>query len=151
MELVVWVCDQAGQASRALQALKRRREPEARNAVVLVRNGDGHVYVYETGDLDRRYGTLPGILVGMFVALLGDPDSEVVVAQALSMGFSEEYLVALRASFRPGGSALVTLVETDRVEGILDLLASLQGHVLRHALEDDVLAQAASGILPQER
>jgi uncharacterized membrane protein len=151
MELVVWVCDQAGQASRALLALKRRSEPEGRNAVVLVRNGDGHVYVFETGDVDRRYGTLPGIIVGVLVALLGDPDSEVVVAQALSMGFPEEYLVALRASFRPGGSALVTLVENDRVEGILDLLASVQGHVLRQALADDMLAQAAEGMLPQER
>ena len=118
---------------------------------MLIRNLDGQVYVYETGDVDRRYGTLPGIIVGLFVALLGDPDSAVVIAQALSMGLPEEFLAGLRASFRPGGSALIILVETDRVKGILDLLASLQGHVLRHALEDDVLAQAASGNLPQKR
>jgi uncharacterized membrane protein len=143
-KLAVWVYDDAGEASRALRALKKHSKPLARNAAVLIRDLAGQVIVFETGNVDPSRGTLLGAIVGLLVLALGGSDSEVVAAQAVSMGFPEEHLAALRASLQPGGSALVVLVETERVDGTLDLLATCQGRVWQQALTDDLLAQFAT-------
>jgi uncharacterized membrane protein len=151
LELLVWISGQASEASRALQALKKHNEPAARNAAVLIRDQVGHVFVFESGDVDPRQGTLLGMIVGLLVEMLGGSDPERVTAQAVSLGFPEEYLTAPQASFQPGGSALVTLLETERVQEILDLLATFQGRVWQQALEGDLLVRFATGMASEGR
>ena len=151
LELAVWVSDQAGEASRVLQALKKHSGPTARNAAVLIRDQAGQVFVFETGDADPRLGTLLGAIVGLSVEMLGRSDPERLTAQAVSLGFPEEYLTAPQASFQPGGSALVTLLETERVKEILYLLATFRGRVWQQALEDDLLVRFATGMAQEGR
>jgi uncharacterized membrane protein len=151
LELVLLISRQAGEASRALQALKKHGEPAARNAVVLIRGKAGQVFVFETGNVDPRHGALLGVIVGLLAELLGGSNAERVASQALSMGFPEDHVPALQASLRPGGSALVLLIEMEEFEGTLDLLTTFQGRVWRQALADDLLAQLTAGMAQEER
>jgi uncharacterized membrane protein len=151
LNLVVWLSSQAGEASRALQALREHSEPAARNAAVLIRDQNGQVFVFETGDVDRRHGTLLGAVVGLLMGLSGGPGPERVGVHAASLSFPEDYLTALQAEFEPGGSALVGLLEPKRTEGALDLLARFQGRVWRQKLADDLLAQLAIERTPEGR
>ncbi|MGD8623511.1 MAG: hypothetical protein PVF47_02415 [Anaerolineae bacterium] len=138
LELVVLVCGQAGQASRALEALKKKGHPAARNAVVLLQDRAGQIIVFETGDVTPEHGGLLGTVTGLLIGLLGNLGSEGIAAQAASLGFTKEQLAVLPADLEPGGSALVLLVETERVEGTLDLLAAFEGQIWQQALVDDL-------------
>jgi uncharacterized membrane protein len=143
-ELVVLVFRQAGDASRAFQALKKQSEREARNAVVLIRDHSGETFVFETGNVEPQNALLLGSIAGLLVELLGGSDPKRAAAEAVSMGLPAEYLTALRTDLPPGGSALVILLEAERVEGTLDLLAPFQGRVWQLALADNLLAQFAT-------
>jgi hypothetical protein len=136
LELVIWVSGQAGEASRAFQALKKHQDAVARNAAVLIRDADGQVFVFESGDVNPRHWPLLGAIVGLFVERLSR--SEMVQAGA-------EYMTALRASFQPGGSALVFLVDSEQAKGLLGLLAAFQGQVWPQAHADDLMAQLTTG------
>jgi uncharacterized membrane protein len=139
LELVVLVSVQAGEARRALQALKRHIEPAARNAVVLMRDEYGLIFVFETGDVVPGHGALLEETVGLLVPLLDGLDPAHVAVQAASMvsiGLAEDRVSPLPAGLQPGGSALVVLVEREWVEGLLDLLATFQGQVWQQALAD---------------
>jgi uncharacterized membrane protein len=151
LELIVWTSDQGGRASRVLQFLKKREEPEARNGAVLIRDREGQVFVFETGKVDRRYGTLPGVIVGLLLVLLGSPRSERAAAQAEGMGFPAEHLSELRARLQPGGSALVMLADPKRVDVILDHLAPFGGGVWRQAVPKDLVAQSTTGVVSKGR
>jgi len=142
-ELVVWVSNQAGEASRAFQALKKHGEPVACNAAVLIRDRTGQAFVFETGNVDLQHGALLGTITGLLVELLGGSGPERVVAQG-------EHLTALRASLQPGGSALVILVDGEQIEGAFRLLAAFQGQVWQQTLADDLLAQLTTGLAPEE-
>jgi uncharacterized membrane protein len=140
LELVVWVSGQAGEASRALQVLKKQYEPTARNTAVLIRDRDGQVLLFETGDVDLQHGPLLGVIVSLLMALLGSSAPDLAVAQTVSLGFPENYWTAL-PKLQPGGSALVSLVTLERAEETLDLLAEYRGEVWQQVLADDLLAQ----------
>jgi uncharacterized membrane protein len=142
LKLVVWVSGQAGEAGRAFQALKKHQEPVARNAVVLVRDVDGKVFVFESGNVDYRHWPLLGASVGLLVERLGRPEPE---------GAPADYVTAIRASFQPGGSALVFLVDSEQVEGVLGLLAAFRGQGWQQALADMLLARLAAAISAEGR
>jgi uncharacterized membrane protein len=138
LKLVVLVCEQAREASRALGALKKKGDPAARNAVVLLQDRAGQIIVFETGDVTPDHGALLGTITGLLIGRLGKLDPEGVTAQAASLGFSKEQLAALPAGLAPGGSALVLLVDRERVDGTLDLLALFEGQIWQQTLADDV-------------
>jgi uncharacterized membrane protein len=150
-KLVVWVSDRAGEASRALQALKKHREAVARNAAVLIRERTGEVLIYETGNVDLEHGPLLGVITGLLVELLAGSDLERVAVQAASIGLTQEDSMQLSSMLEPGGSALVTLVDAQRIEGILKLLSAFQGHVWQQTLADDLLARLSSGLASEGR
>jgi hypothetical protein len=146
LELLVWLSHQAGAASRALQFLKEREEPEALNAGVLIKDQDNQVYVFETGRADRQHGTLAGVIVGLLLALLGGPDSDGAAAYGESLGFPAELLAALRASLLPGGSALVMLAHCERQAEIRNLLAPFGGCVWRQPVPEGLASLAAAEV-----
>jgi uncharacterized membrane protein len=145
LELVVLVCGQAREASRALQVLKKQDDPSTRNAVVLLQDRTGRVFVFETGDVAPQHGALLGTITGLLMGLLGKTGLEGVAAQAASLGFSKEHLATLSAEFKAGGSALALLVEAERAGGVFDFLATFDGQVWQQVLGDDLLARFAAG------
>jgi uncharacterized membrane protein len=151
MELVVWVSDQASEASRALQALKKSVKPAARNSAVLVRERDGQVFVVETGDVDLRSGMLLGAAAGLLVALLGGSSPERATVGTMSIDLPEEYLMALQASLQPGGSALLLLLETEWLDEALNVVAGFQGRVWQQSLAGRLLAEIAAEMTPEGR
>ena len=149
LELVVLVSVRAGEARRALQALKKHRQPAARNAAVLMRDEYGQIFVTEIGDFVPGHGALLGETVGLLVPLLGGLDPERVAAQSTSIGLAKHCISPLPAGLEPGGSALVVLVEREWVEGMLNLLATFQGQVwqqeLRQVHQQLVTGSASEG------
>jgi hypothetical protein len=141
-KLVVWVSAIAGEASRALQTLKRHDEPVARNATVLIREPQGKVVVFESGNVDPRYWPLLGAVVGLFVGRLDRSDLAHTAPGSLA---------ALQVAFPPGGSALVTLIDGEQVTGTLRILETFRGQAWEQALADDLLAQLTTGMAPEGR
>jgi hypothetical protein len=125
-----------------LLALKRHNVPAARNAAVLIREREDGVSVLESGDVDRYHWPLLGALVGLFVVRLPRSDREHA---------TEGWITALRASFPPGGSALVMLFDGEQAEGTLALLDAFQGQIWDPSLTDDLMAQLASAMAPGGR
>jgi uncharacterized membrane protein len=140
LKLVVFVSGQAGEASRALQALKKQNKPTARNVAVLICDQDGQVLLFETGDIGTQHGPLLSVIVGLLMELLGSSALEIAAAQAVSLGFPENYWTML-PKLQPGGSALVSLATLERAEETLDLLAKYRGEVWQQVLADNLLAQ----------
>jgi hypothetical protein len=144
VELVVQMSRRAGEASRALQALKVQSETVARNTAVLIRAPSGEVVVFETGNVDLRYVTLLGAVVSVLVEPLGEFDPKPIAAHGPSFALTQEWLAKLRGSLQPGGSALVILVETDRARALPSLLAAHEGRLWQWALSDDLVASFAT-------
>lgn len=142
LKLVVWVSDRSGEASRALQALKRHDERVARNAAVLIRDREGEVFVFESGDVDLLYWPVLGAVVGFFVKRLERSEP----AHA-----AREQMMPLQTAFPPGSSALVILVAEAQVAGMFEFLAAFQGQAWEQALADGLLAQLAAGMASERR
>jgi uncharacterized membrane protein len=150
LELVVWVSEDAGTASRALQSLKASNAPAAWNAAVLIRDRDGQLQVFETGRVDGRHGTVPGVIVGLLMVLFGGSDPGHIAGQAVSMGFPEGFVTTLQASTGLWASALVMFVRTDSVAKTLELLEIFEGRAWRQTLSDGLLAHLSAGARPEE-
>jgi hypothetical protein len=149
-EMIVFVSGKSGEASRALQCLREQSAKVARNAVVLIRDRAGQVFIFESGDVEPRYGMLLGSVTGLLVELWGGTGPEYAATHTLGRGWSEERLAALPVDLEVDGSALVILVDVE-LQGTLDFLESFEGQVWRQALVDGLLAQSGTGLAPEGR
>lgn len=150
LELVVFLSDRAGTASRAFQALKaqaREGGPAILNAAVLIRDQGGETFAFETGPADPTYGasfgTITGALLGLMSGTVGS-DLGRAAAVGTCIDFDDDYSAMLQASFPPGSSALAILVETERVERVNRILGEFSGQLAQQTLAYDLLAQCAA-------
>jgi uncharacterized membrane protein len=72
-----------------------------------------------------------------------------VAAYWLDMGFSDESLEALPQALRPGGSALVLLVEQRWLEKVLSALAEFKGQRLQQTLTDEMVQRLLARAEPK--
>jgi uncharacterized membrane protein len=146
LELLVLLYNQAGRASQGLQSLKEQNnlgKVDTLSSAVLVRDRAGETHLFETGRVVPEYWVLFGSLVG---GLLGLMDGLFDASKAwILMGLAGEHLTKLQRGLRPGGSALVILVERRWAERVLAVLERFDGQVLRQAFNGDGLDQLASG------
>jgi uncharacterized membrane protein len=141
--IVAFVSDRAGEASRALQAVKQHRKLTPRNAGVLVRDENSQILVFDTVNTDTRYGAFLGAIVGQ---LIGSPigvSPGSVGVQASSTGAPVAALMALGDDLQPGGSALIVLLDSGHVDAAIGLLATFRGRTWQAMQLDDLTRQPA--------
>jgi uncharacterized membrane protein len=146
LELIVLLFNQAGRASRVLQVLKEHSSLgnlATTSSAVLIRDRAGETHLFETGHVVPEHGVLFGSILG---GLLGLMDGVFDASKAwILVSLTGELLTKLQRGFRPGGSALVILVECRWVESVLALLDEFEGQVFRQAFNGAVLDRLAAG------
>jgi uncharacterized membrane protein len=155
LELLVIAFDtphKAAEALQALQKLRREGQLDLLNAATLVKDEAGKISLKENEDVSPPSGALFGAITGGLIGLIAGPIGAVVGAVAgaaaggvaafwLDMGFSDDALQALQQALRPGGSALVVLVEQVWLEKVLVALAEFRGERLQQTLTDEMVRQ----------
>jgi uncharacterized membrane protein len=136
LELLLLIFGRAGTASQALQSLKKQTDLgrlAILDSAVLIRDRTGETFLFETGHADSRYGVFFGTIVGVLIGVMGglSPGDERVAGVWTELGFAEAALTWLVAGLRPGGSALVLLVEQNWLKQGLRVLAEFEGEVLQ--------------------
>ena len=144
--------DRAGEAMRGLKRLEKQHSVRLFDAAVLVKDRSGIVSLKETRDVGTGHGALFGAVVGGLVGLLGGPAGVIIGAAAgaatggvtaskIDLGFSNQFLKELKASLRPGSSALLALVEQEWAERLAQELERYPGQLFRHALKAEIIKQ----------
>jgi uncharacterized membrane protein len=155
LELLVITFDtphKASEALRALQKLRREGQLDLLNVATLAKDEAGKISLKENEDVSAPSGVLFGAITGGLIGLIAGPIGAVVGAVAgaatggvaahwLDMGFSDDSLQALQQALRPGGSALVALVEQRWLEKVLAALAEFKGQRLQQTLTDEMARQ----------
>jgi uncharacterized membrane protein len=163
LELLVITFETPPQAAQALQTLQRlRREGllDILNAATLLKDESGKITLKEKEDVTVSSGALFGAITGGLLGLIAGPLGAVVGAVAgaaaagvaaywLDMGFSDESLEALPQALRPGGSALVLLVEQRWLEKVLSALAEFKGQRLQQTLTDEMVQRLLARAEPK--
>jgi uncharacterized membrane protein len=160
IEMVVLTFPNPDQGSEALRALKKVAEEhkiELINAAVLLKHPDGKVAAKDFHDLGLRRGALFGAVIGGLLSVLVPPVGLLGAAAAgalaggasaslIDMGFPKAYLEQLQNSLQPGSSAVVMLIEQERVDEVLLELARFNGTLLRQPLTPEMVDQLTTSV-----
>jgi uncharacterized membrane protein len=139
--LTVIVFDDELRAEEArLKLLKLQREGfiALEDAVVVVKEGDGAVRYHQMHRMARKggvVGSLTGLIVGSILLspLIGAVFGAVTGAVSASLtdvGIDDQFMRELAATFKPGSSALFTLVRKADPEGVAQAFLGFGGKVL---------------------
>ncbi len=153
--LTVIVFDDELKAEEArLKLLKLQREGfvELEDAVVVVKEADGKVKVHQMHKMTRKggvAGSITGLIVGsillspLFGVVFGAVTGA-VSASLTDVGIDDRFMKDLAESFRPGSSALFTLVRRADPERVAEECFGLGGKVLVNSVsrEREALIQA---------
>ncbi|GMQ79179.1 MAG: hypothetical protein BMS9Abin02_1740 [Anaerolineae bacterium] len=155
LELVTKLFKDPKGASAALKNLKGRKDIRIRNAAIVVKDAEGKAKIKETADVDATRGGLAGAVAGGLIGLVGGPVGVVVgalvgagtggfAAKKIDTGFSNAFLEKYQEYVEPDSSALIVLVEGKTAQQLSDVLAEVDGIVLRHSLSKRMVEEMAS-------
>jgi uncharacterized membrane protein len=154
MELFARVYDSPGGASEAMTQLEQAQQDaqhpiKLREAVVLVRQGDGPPKIEGKGESGTGKGIAKGVAAGGLLAMLG-PIGLVagavgggavggVIGSRVDLGFPDSFLKGLQEKLKPDHSALIVLVEHDRDQDPAEVRGILEGAMSQSTLVDTLV------------
>lgn len=133
----------------AAQGLASRGDLTLRDAVMVMKDGDGKTVVHETTDLQPARTALSGAMwAGLFGLILGGPVGWVaglavgagtgaVTAKLVDVGISDEWVAWFRAAVKPGTATVALLVEDLDQSALVKEAARFTGAELVYASFDD--------------
>jgi uncharacterized membrane protein len=158
-EMVVVAFEDEFKAEEVLNTLKQldiEAIVDLKSAAVVVREVDGRVRVRETRDFDAKQGAIGGAVAGGLLGLLGGgllrgailgAAGGAIAGKGIDMGLNDEYLKSVGESLGSGTSALVALVDFQRVDEAMAELDKFEGGtILRHTLSDEVYQQLSAAV-----
>jgi uncharacterized membrane protein len=130
-----------------------------RDAVLVVKNDDGHTMVHETTDLQPGRTALSGAMwAGLFGLILGGPVGWVaglavgagtgaVAAKVIDLGISDEWVAWFRETVAPGTVTVALLVEDLNRDALVKEAARFTGAELVYANLDDATIKRVEAAL----
>jgi uncharacterized membrane protein len=158
VELIARVFDEPDAADRGLefvQQLHREQRIRVRNAAVVIKDENGEVSITETADLDVKGGRVLGAITGGLVGLLGGPVGMVIgalagagvggaAAKRIDVGLRDTFLEEVQEHLKPGGSALIMLVQAHWARSVGEELSGIKGVALQNTISDAVVERLQS-------
>ena len=145
----------AGEILKIMQRMIAEGRISVLDIAVLVKYKDGRTAMKDTQEVDPTHGTLFGAIIGGLIGAVEGPVGAVIgavagataggaAAHAIDSGFPDDYLQALQANLRPGGSALIVLTKAEWSNRVIEAVAEFGGRVIRHVLTEDLAAYLAA-------
>jgi len=136
LEMVVMAFNDVDEAQNTLKDLRRLQKAgmiRIINAAILEKDEKGHAKIRETQDVGAGRGAVFGAVVGGLVGLLGGPAGAVLgagigagigagTAAGVDLGFPNDQLKRLQENLTPGSSAIITLLEHEWLEKLVEAL-----------------------------
>jgi len=158
-EMMVVAFDDEREAERVLDTLKKMNRKDVvdlKSAAVIVRSRSGKVRIRETKDFDAKQGAKAGALAGGLLGLLKKhavrgaligAAGGAVAGKVIDLGLKDNLLKEIGESLGPGSSAIVALVDFERVDRAMKELDRFEGgRILRHTLSADVYQQLSDAV-----
>ena len=129
---------------------------DLKSGAVIVRSASGDVKIKETSDFDTKQGAIGGAIAGGVLGLLGGglvkgallgAAGGAAAGKYVDLGLDDDFLKTVGESLGPGSSAIVALVDFERVEPAMAELEQFEGgRILKHTLSDDVYRQLSEAV-----
>ncbi len=158
-EMIVIAFDNENEADKVLDTLKAMESMDVvdlKNGAVIVRSESGQVKINETSDFDTKQGAIGGAAAGAVLGLLGGgflrgallgAAGGAAAGKFVDLGIEDEFLKEVGDNLGPGSSAVVALVDFERVDQAMEELDKFAGgHIMRHTLSDDVYAKLSEAV-----
>jgi uncharacterized membrane protein len=158
-EMVVVAFEGEQEAQRVLDALRqldRTYVVDLRSAAVIVRQSSGEVRIEETHDFDAKQGAITGALAGGVLGLLTGgllrgaifgAAGGAVASQVADLGLDDDFLRGVAEGLEPGSSAIVALVDFQRVDPAMEELEKFEGgRILHHTLSAEVYQKLSDAV-----
>ena len=158
-EMMVVAFDDEREAERVLDTLKkmdRKDVVDLKSAAVIVRSRSGKVRIRETKDFDAKQGAMTGALAGGVLGLLKKHAVKgaligaaggAIAGKVIDLGLKDNLLKEIGESLGPGSSAIVALVDFERVDRAMKQLDRFEGgRILRHTLSADVYRKLSDAV-----
>jgi uncharacterized membrane protein len=146
----------ADEVLSALKQLDVEAIVDLKSAAVVVRDAAGKVRIRETRDFDARQGAIGGALAGGVLGLLRGglikgailgAAGGALAGKGIDLGLEDKYLREVADSLGSGTSAIVALVDFERVEEAMEELDRFEGgRILRHSLSDEIYEQLSDAV-----
>jgi uncharacterized membrane protein len=146
-------------ADEVLETLKQldvEAVVDLKSAAVVARDAAGKVRIRETRDFDARQGAIGGALAGGVLGLLKGgllkgailgAAGGALAGKGIDLGLDDNYLREVGESLGSGTSAIVALVDFERVEEAMEELDKFEGGtILRHTVSDEVYQQLSDAV-----
>ena len=158
-EMMVVAFDDEREAERVLDTLKKMNRKDVvdlKSAAVIVRSRSGKVRIRETKDFDAKQGAVTGALAGGVLgmlkkhvvkgALIGAAGGA-IAGKVIDLGLKDNFLKEVGESLGPGSSAIVALVDFERIDRAMKQLDRFEGgRILRHTLSADVYRKLSDAV-----
>ena len=143
----------------ATKGLAAKGDLMLRDAVLVMKNDDGHTMVHETTDLQPGRSALSGAMwAGLFGLILGGPVGWVaglavgagtgaVAAHVIDLGISDEWVAWFRETVAPGTVTVALLVEELNRDALVKEAARFTGAELVYANLDDATIKRVEAAL----
>ena len=158
-EMMVVAFDDEREAERVLDTLKKMNRKDIvdlKSAAVIVRSRSGKVRIRETKDFDAKQGAKAGALAGGMLGLLKKhvvkgaligAAGGAIAGKVIDLGLKDNFLKEVGESLGPGSSAIVALVDFERVDRAMKQLDRFEGgRILRHTLSADVYRKLSDAV-----
>jgi uncharacterized membrane protein len=129
---------------------------DLKNAAVIVRDSAGVVKIKETSDFDTKQGAIGGAAAGAVLGLLGGGFLRGAILGAaggaaagkfIDLGLEDDFLQEVGDSLEPSSSAIVALVEFERVDRAMEELDKFAGGtILRHTLSPEIYQKLSDAV-----
>lgn len=158
-EMMVVAFDNETEADRVLDTLKGMESLDVvdlKSAAVIVSSASGEVKIKETSDFDTKQGAIGGAVAGGVLGLLGGGLLKGAILGAaggaaagkfVDLGLDDAFLKDVGDSLGSGSSAIVALVDFEKVDQAMVELDKFEGgRILKHSLSDDVYAKLSAAV-----
>jgi uncharacterized membrane protein len=129
---------------------------DLKSAAVVVRDATGKVRIRETRDFDAKQGAIGGALAGGVLGLLKGgllkgailgAAGGAVAGKVVDLGVEDDFLKEVGEGLGPGSSAIVALVDFERIDAAMEELDKFEGgRILRHRLSGDVYRRLSDAV-----
>ena len=142
----------AESALTSLQTLKKEKQSGIDGAIMITKDVDGQKLHYKDTGMTPGKGALGGVVLGAAVGILTGGAGLILGAAGAALGswagkkkqdqrFDTSQINQVAASLKPGGAAIMTVLESEAVSTVSDVLKKHEAEVLSTTISTDV-AQA---------
>lgn len=169
LELVAYIFADIDAAENTLDFLQAQTEEgehdiTIEHAAIVVQDESGEAHIQDIGDLPASRSRLFGVVAGGLTGLIAGPLGAVLgaaagaglgnlAAKGVDLGLSDEFLQNLESHLEPANSALVVIVDRQRVDELSGLVCGAKAIILQETLTEETIAQmkqAAQQDMPED-